>query len=522
VGTRLDSRDLGFWRIAAADPERTAVVDADGRRQSYGELLDESRAIARAAHALGMRRGDALAVVLPNHRSFLACWLATAESGLYLVPVNSHLAPDEVAYVVSNSDAKVLVGHEDLAPLARAAADQARLDPQRRFAVGVVDGFRPFSDLATWPMGEAAPRSPGMQMMYTSGTTGQPKGVRRPLPEGDPDEVAATTAAATCQGFGITAGAGVHLVCGPMYHAGPYVGVTNALHAGNTVVIMRSWAPEPFLELVARHRVTNTQMVPTMFVRLLALSDDVRARADVSSLESVFHTGAPCPVDVKQRMMDWFGPVVYETYGGTEGAATIATPRRWLAKPGTVGRPIVGAEVKILDDDGHECAPGVAGSIYVGSTRTAAAEYFKDAEKSASIRRGHLVTLGDVGYFDDDGDLFLCDRKIDMLITGGVNVYPAEVEACLLGHPAVADVAVIGVPDDEWGESVLAIVEPAIGRTPDAEVADALVVHCRERIARFKCPRRVEFVDMLPRLPNGKVEKRRLREPHWAGHDRSI
>ena len=264
--------------------------------------------------------------MLPNHRTFVGRWLAATESGLYFVPVNSHLAPAEAAYVVANSEAKVLVGHEDLADVSRAAAAEAGIDAEHRFSVGevgAVEGFRPFTDLNRWPPGPQPARSPGLVMMYTSGTTGQPKGVRRPLPDGDPDEVAATAATAFGQGFGITVGHGVHLVCGPMYHAGPFVGVTNALHAGHTVVIVRSWTPERFLELVERHRVTNTQMVPTMFVRLLALPAGQRTHADVSSVESIFHTGAPCAVDVKQRMMDWFGPVIYETYGGTEGAATI-------------------------------------------------------------------------------------------------------------------------------------------------------------------------------------------------------
>jgi long-chain acyl-CoA synthetase len=498
------------------------VIDDDGCVVSYGELLEQTRAVARGLHSQGLRRGDALAVVLPNHRAFVVSWLAAMESGLYFVPVNSHLAPAEVAYVVANSEATLLVGHVDLADVCRAAADGASIPEERCFSVGRVAGFRPFTDLDGRAPGTPPPRSPGLPMMYTSGTTGVPKGVRRPLPEGDPDEVAAAVALAMSQGFGITVGGGVHLVCGPMYHAGPYVGLTNALHVGHTVVIMRQWTPERFLGLVTQHRVTNTQMVPTMFVRLLALPEAVRAAADVSSIESIFHTGAPCAVEVKQQIMDWFGPVVYETYGGTEGAATIATPRRWLQKPGTVGRPIVGAIVTIVDDDGNEVRAGEPGTIYIGSRDAPPAEYFKDVEKSASTRRGSLRTLGDVGYLDDDGFLFLCDRKIDMIISGGVNVYPAEVEACLLGHDAVADVAVIGVPDDEWGESVKAVVEPATGFVGDPELADALVAHCRARIARFKCPRTVDFVDVLPRLPNGKVEKRRLREPYWLPTTRTI
>jgi len=518
----VDGSELGFWRLAAADPSAPAVVDDDGTRLTRGELLARSRGVARGLAALGLRTGDAFAAIVPNHRAFLECWLAAAESGLYFVPVNSHLAPAEAAYVVADSEAQVLVAHESVADVARAAAVEAGLPPDRTFAIGAIEGFRAYDELTAWTEGPTLPRNPGMQMMYTSGTTGRPKGVRRSLAEGDPDDVAGTTAALTAQGFGIPVEHGVHLVCGPMYHAGPFVGLTTALHLGHTIVVMQRWTPESFLDLVAGHRVTDTQMVPTMFVRLLALPDDVRAGADVSSLQSIFHTGAPCPTDVKQRIMDWFGPVVYETYGGTEGAATIATPRRWLQKPGTVGRPIVDAVVRILDDDGNECPPGVPGSIYIGSRRGGSAEYYKDPERTASVRRGSLVTLGDVGYLDDDGFLFLCDRKIDMVISGGVNIYPAEVEACLIAHDAVADVAVIGVPDDEWGESVLAIVEPARGRVPSPELADDLIAHCHASIARFKCPRAVEFVETLPRLPNGKIEKRRLREPYWAGRERAI
>jgi long-chain acyl-CoA synthetase len=265
------------------------------------------------------------------------------------------------------------------------------------------------------------------------------------------------SAAVYCQGFGMPIGPHAHLVCGPLYHAGPSASATAAIHAGNTLVLMRRWTPEGFLERVERHRVASTQMVPTMFHRLLALPEQDRARYDVSSVRSVMHTGAPCPMHVKQRFMDWFGPVVYETYGGTESVATIATPRRWLQKPGTVGKPIRGVTVHILDDDGNECPPGTSGAIYIESHAGARAEYFKDPEKTASMRRGDLVTLGDVGYLDEDGYLFLNDRKVDMVISGGVNIYPAEIESVLLQSPLVADVAVIGVPDEEWGEQVMAV-----------------------------------------------------------------
>jgi long-chain acyl-CoA synthetase len=310
-------------------------------------------------------------------------------------------------------------------------------------------------------------------------------------------------------------------VCGPLYHAGPFVGALNSLQVGGTVVLMDKWTPEACLELIERHRIESTQMVPTMFHRLLNLPDEVRARADVSSIRSVFHTGAPCPVAVKQRMMDWWGPVVYETYGGTESAATIARPERWLERPGTVGRAIKGVTLHILDAEGDELPVGEVGEIWIDST-ISQSEYYKDAAKSSSIRRGRMLTLGDVGYVDADGYLFLRDRKIDMIISGGANIYPAEVEAALLADDRIADATVIGVPDDEWGEQVRAIVELRAGVPADGSTAGSIIAGCRERIAHYKCPRAVDFVDALPRLPNGKVEKRRLRDPFWVGRENAI
>jgi long-chain acyl-CoA synthetase len=512
----------GFWRIGEADPDRVAIIGGDGGSSTYGELLRRSRAVGRGLHALGVQRGDCVAMVLPNHSTFFELLLATSETGIYLTPVNSHLAAPEIEHVISDSEAKVVVAHDSLADVCRAAVDDCDFPLDRRFAVGSIDGFRPYQQLHVNGQGPPNVRTPGAQMMYTSGTTGKPKGVRRPLPEGDPDEVFGMIAAVTCQGFGIPMDGGTHLVCGPLYHAGPYVGAVNSIHAGKTLILMDRWSPEAFLELVQRYAVDSTQMVPTMFHRLLSLPYDVRRKYDVSSLRSVFHTGAPCPREVKQRIMDWWGPVVYETYGGTEGAATIATPKRWLERPGTVGKAIHGVKVRILDDNGDEVPTGQPGDIWVETASAAPAEYFKDPEKTHRMRRGRMVTLGDIGYLDADGYLFLCDRKIDMIISGGVNIYPAEVEAALLTSPDVADAVVIGIPDPDWGEQVKAIVELRPGLAATAEEAVALIEHCGSRIARFKLPRSVDFVDELPRLPNGKVEKRRLRDEYWAEHDSSI
>lgn len=503
-----------FWQVADADPERVAFVTADRDEISYGEAADSVNMLSHGLRDAGLGKGDVVAVVLPNCPAFLECYLAATQSGFYFLPINFHLAAPEIAHIVADSDAKVCVVHAALGDVATEAVRAAGVDPGRCFVVdGTLEGFEPYGSLtAGQPTSRPQDRVAGQVMMYSSGTTGRPKGVRRPLPDGDPDEVASMTAQVTCKGFGIEPD-GVHLVCGPMYHAGPFLGAVNTLHSGHTVVLMDRFDAETSLALIEGHGVTSTQMVPTMFHRLLALPDDVRSRYDVSSLQSVLHTGAPCPVEVKRRMMEWWGPVLYETYGGTEAAATIAKPRRWLERPGTVGKAINGVSIKIFDDDGEECPTGTPGDIYIASTFRPMAEYHKDPEKTASIRRGDYVTLGDIGYLDEDGYLFLCDRKIDMIVSGGVNIYPAEVEAALLTHPAVRDAAVIGIPDEEWGEAVKAVVEPSDAATPSPQLAAELIDHCRERIAHFKCPRTIDFAE-LPRLPNGKLLKRRLREDY--------
>jgi long-chain acyl-CoA synthetase len=515
----------GFWSVAATDPDRPAVIGPDGAVTTFGELRDASEAAARGLRALGLDRGDSLAVVVPNTRDWFVAHLAGMRAGLYVVPVNTHLAAPEVTHVVVDSDAAAVIADASLVELCRPALDASGLPESRCFATSEAAGLRPLDDLLA--VGRAAPELPrgigaGTTMMYTSGTTGRPKGVRRPLPEGEADLVLGRAAHLYCSGFGVEPGPAAHLVCGPLYHAGPSSSATSSLHAGNTLVLMDRWEPELCLELIERHRVASTQMVPTMFHRLLALPPEVRARYDVSSVTSVMHTGAPCPVGVKTRFMEWFGPVVYETYGGTESVATIATPRRWLQKPGTVGRPIHGVTVHIVGDDGEELPPGATGTIYIENRNAPIAEYFKDPEKTSRMRRGDWVTLGDVGLLDEDGFLFLRDRSVDMIISAGVNIYPAEVEGALLECPLVGDAAVIGVPDEDRGESVMAIVELADGVDPGEATTAAILDHCRERIARFKVPRRVEVVDRLPRLPSGKLQKRLLRAPYWEGQDRMI
>jgi long-chain acyl-CoA synthetase len=284
---------------------------------------------------------------------------------------------------------------------------------------------------------------------------------------------------------------------------------------------MDKWTPEGTLERIERYRVTTSHMVPTQFHRLLALPAEIRDRHDVSSLRTVLHSAAPCPVEVKKRMLDWWGPVIYEYYGATEGGGTLVTPEEWVKKPGTVGRPWPISEVRVLDDEGEPVGPGEPGTVWMRmGERTF--EYHKDREKTASTWKEGFFTVGDVGYMDEDGYLFLRDRKTDMIISGGVNIYPAEVESALLSHPKVGDAAVFGIPDEDWGEQVKAVVEPAAGIEPGPDLERELLAWCKQKVASYKCPRSMDFVEELPRDPNGKLYKRRLRDPYWAGRDRAI
>jgi long-chain acyl-CoA synthetase len=313
--------------------------------------------------------------------------------------------------------------------------------------------------------------------------------------------------------FGFSPLTGRHLVSAGMHHGGCQGFYFGALNVGQALVILGRFDPEAALAAIERHRVTTAYMVPTQFVRLLRLPDATRSRYDVSSLEVVVHSAAPCPVEVKQAMLDWWGPVIWETYGGAEGAAAIAKPHRWLERPGTVGRAVRGVTIRILDEEGNDLPSGETGNIYV-EVPSRSFSYRDDPELTAAVHRGTAFTLGDIGYLDTEGYLFLRDRAKDMIISGGVNIYPAEVEAVLGAHPSVGDVAVIGVPDPEWGESVRAIVEPAPGSAPSADLEAALIAFCRSRLAGYKCPRAIDFRAQLPRTDTGKLLKRLLREDY--------
>jgi long-chain acyl-CoA synthetase len=505
----------GFWEIAQAEPTRLAVIDAEGNTTTYGELLATANRLAHGLRGLGLTMGDAVAVLLPNEPLFLAAYLAALQVGLYLVPINWHLTAREIAYILGDCEAKVLIANPTFADAARTAADEANLPLDRRFGSVAFPGFAPIDDLLDGqPSTAPANRQTGQRMLYTSGTTGRPKGVRRPVRE-EPPETNLNLGWSFYAGMGyLEAGPGVHLVAGPLYHGGPIVTGTLALHLGHSVILMTRWSPEETLDLIARYSVTNIHMVPTMFHRLLALPEAVRAAASVSTLTNVVHGAATCPIEVKRRMLEWWGPVLYEYYAATEGGATTVSPHEWLAHPETVGRPIPGHEITIVREDGTEAPTGEPGLIYIKDVRPF--EYHRDPEKTAANRRGDSFTVGDIGYFDAGGWLYLCDRRTDLIISGGVNIYPAESEGVLLTHPAVRDVAVIGVPDAAWGQQVRAVVEPAAGVTADATLATELIAFCRANLAHYKCPRSVVFSPALPRTDTGKLSRAQVREQYGA------
>jgi long-chain acyl-CoA synthetase len=515
-------RRLGIWWIAEDHPDQPAILECPaGEHLTYGELAGRAHQLVHGLRAQGLATGDIVAYALPNDLDIVLWQLATSEGGFRTVALNPALSADEMRAIADHAGAAAVVVHARYADRAPDLADAESL--RLRVAVGgPIPGFLDQADLvADQPTTLPEDRAAGDMIPYSSGTTGKPKGIMRPQPTLDPS-VMADLMKSFSHAFQFLPLEGAHLVTAGMYHGGCQGFYLGALNVGQGIVIHERFDAERLLEAVERHRITTMYLVPTQFVRLLRLPDEVKAAYDVSSLQVVVHAAAPCPLEVKKQMFEWWGPVIWETYGGTEGAATIAKPHHWLERPGTVGRTIRGMSVTILDDAGNPLPPGEVGEVYLQSESGQSFEYRNDPEQTAAVHRGKAFTIGDMGYLDDDGFLFLCDRAKDMIISGGINIYPAEVEGVLSSHPAVGDVAVIGVPDPEWGEQVKALVEVIAGIAPSDVLGEELMAFCRERLAGFKCPRTVEFREHLPRTEAGKLMKRNLRDEYWVDAGRKV
>lgn len=527
---RTGEHVTSVYRIAEAEPDRVAVIeggsaDAPGRQVTFGQLAEAAHGYARGLRDLGLKTGDCIVLLAPNSIEFLEVYYAALEIGLYVAPANWHLTGPEVAYIIDNSGSTVFIADERFADVAGVAAAEAGLDMARCYAIGDVPGFRPLAELAATAAGDGGAgeavssslptdRTLGAPMLYTSGTTGRPKGVRRPLTGASPDQVTVPNYYFFA-GFNIHAPDNVHICGSPLYHTAVLNFVTISLNLGQAVVLMDKWTPEEMLRLIDAHGVTQSHMVPTQFSRLLELPEDVRAKYDVSSLRTIVHGAAPCPKHVKQAMLDWWGPVLTEYYAGTEGGGCTITGEEWLRKPGSVGKPWKTTTLKILDDDGNELGTDEIGNVYL-QMHGSKFEYHQDAEKTAKTYVGELFTMGDIGYVDADGYLFLCDRKNDMIISGGVNIYPAEIESEMTRHEAVRDAAVFGIPHKDWGEEVKAVIELAEGFDESDELKAQILDDLGGRLAKFKMPRTIDVVDELPRQANGKLVKRTLKDPYWA------
>jgi long-chain acyl-CoA synthetase len=514
--------DLGFWNLAQADPDRIALVTPEGLEHRAGELLEAANQVSHGLRAQGLERGDTVACVLPNGLEMIELYLGAMQVGLYLTPINHHLVGPEIAYIVNDSEAKIFVADVRFADEISKAMTEIELDADHCFSVGDISGLRPWSDLVEGqPSTLPDERVAGAPMHYTSGTTGRPKGVKRPLVDIDPDTLGELYAG--FQGmFGVQAfDENVHITGSPLYHTAVLMWTANSMHMGHKVVLMDKWIPEEMLRLIEEHKVTTSHMVPTQFHRLLALPDEVRDKYNVSSTRCMVHAAAPCPPDVKRRMIEWWGDAIMEYYAATEGGGSIITAQEWLTKPGSVGKAWPGFELRILDDDGNQLPPNTEGTVYM-SLATTDFEYKGDKKKTQDNRRDGFFTVGDWGLIDDDGYLFLKDRKSDMIISGGVNIYPAEIEGELLTFPKIADVAVFGIPHPDWGEEIKAVVQPAEGIDPDDQLRDEIFAFCADRLAKFKRPKTIDFMAELPRDPNGKLYKRKLRDPYWEGRDARI
>jgi long-chain acyl-CoA synthetase len=501
--------------IAEQAADRPAIImGTSGDIVTFGELNERSNQLAHLLRQRGLGRGDVVAILMENHVRYLEVAWAAQRSGLYYTTINRHLTVDEASYIVNNSGAAAVVttyGQHELA--ARLSSDAVPRAAVRLMIGGVIDGWESYEDALLAHNSSPIPdECEGDFMLYSSGTTGRPKGIKRPLryrPLGDPGASALPMLTA----LGMREG-DVYLCPAPLYHSAPLVWSTGSHRLGATVVVMEGFDPQRALELIDEYGVTHSQWVPTMFVRMLKLPGSVRESFDLGSHRAAVHAAAPCPIEIKQQMIDWWGPILWEFYSATEGmGVTLIDSNEWLDHPGSVGRAIQG-EPHIVGEDGEELGPLGVGVIWFGG----AAEfvYHEDEAKTAeSYNDKGWATVNDMGYLDDDGYLYLTDRKTFMIISGGVNIYPQEIENVLTVHPKVLDVAVLGVPNPDMGEEVKAVVQPIDWADAGPELEDELMKYCRDKLAHYKCPRSIDFDPALPRLDNGKLYKRMLRERYW-------
>jgi long-chain acyl-CoA synthetase len=503
---------------ASIRPHQPAFIMAQsGETVTYAELERRSNRLAHFLRASGLGPLDHYAVFMENNARYVECCSAGERAGLYYTCVNSYLTPEELAYILDNSESKFLITSTAKRDVALQAMAQCPRIDRCVVVDGLGDGDRVLNldaALNGFPETPIADETLGAAMLYSSGTTGRPKGILRPLPENPPAQQLPILDA-VMELWRFREGT-IHLSPAPLYHAAPLMSVALTIRAGGTAIIMEHFDPEQFLMLVERHRVTHSVLVPTMFSRMLKLPHGVRGRYDVSSLETAIHGAAPCPVPIKQQMIEWWGPIVHEYYAATEGHCMVyCESGEWLAHAGAVGRVLLG-ELHVLDEDMRPVPTGAPGTLWF---KTASPfEYFKDPDKTKEARSpdGTMSTVGDVGYVDEDGYVYLTDRRTFMVISGGVNIYPQECENLLITHPKVADAAVFGVPNDDLGEEVKAVVQAMPGVRPSADFAEELIAFCRQHLAHIKCPRSVDFEEQLPRLPTGKLYKRLLRDRYWG------
>jgi len=504
---------------AALNPDKPAIVMGAGTTVTYRELEERSARLAHLLWSRGLRPGDNVAILAENHPRFFEVYWAAIRSGLYLTAINWHLTPEEAAYLVVDSGSKALI---TTAHMTHTAAPLLDLVPDchlRLMMDGAAPGFEAYEDaLSQFPATPLPDQPRGDVMLYSSGTTGRPKGIKRPLSGlqlDDPEVKGVSTAERMLLGMDESS---VYLCPAPLYHSAGLQWSAGVHEMGATLVVMERFDAEDFLQLVERESVTHTQVVPTMLVRMLKLPPETRARYDLSSLRCVLHAAAPCPVETKRQAIEWLGPIVDEFYGATESVGmTFIRSAEWLEHPGSVGRPMTGIP-HVCDNEGDELPAGEIGTIYFEQERQTW-EYHGDAEKTRSTRHPvheNWAALGDIGYLDDDGYLYLTDRQSFMIISGGVNIYPAEIESCLVMHPKVLDVAVFGLPDPEMGEFVQAVVQPAIDVEATPEFAEELRTYVREHLAGYKVPRVIDFRSELPRQANGKLYKHQLRDEYRA------